>query len=208
MRLRLESLSWHFKLIRICSTGRIINLVSCAWGDLPWMRQYKGPESLSSRVVKKAVPDSATQSAEHRGEFRFGVVEKRQARRPGFFYKGNYLVNLWEGSEFTIVLLELTFYLWFKRYLYECLVPEVEQGYFSFQNSTVTIEEFHCKLQEATNFPLRPFVIPFLKVIVTRELLNVIFYLNISSGSATDPCCVIKIGAACTFSYLYFSLGC
>lgn len=32
------------------------------------------------------------------------------------------------------------------------------------QNSTVTIEEFHCKLQEATNFPLRPFVIPFLKV--------------------------------------------
>nr|XP_009939274.1 PREDICTED: protein CBFA2T2 [Opisthocomus hoazin] len=30
-------------------------------------------------------------------------------------------------------------------------------------NSTVTIEEFHCKLQEATNFPLRPFVIPFLK---------------------------------------------
>lgn len=28
----------------------------------------------------------------------------------------------------------------------------------------MTIEEFHCKLQEATNFPLRPFVIPFLKV--------------------------------------------
>lgn len=32
------------------------------------------------------------------------------------------------------------------------------------QNSTLTIEEFHSKLQEATNFPLRPFVIPFLKV--------------------------------------------
>lgn len=32
------------------------------------------------------------------------------------------------------------------------------------QNSTLTIEEFHAKLQEATNFPLRPFVIPFLKV--------------------------------------------
>ena len=32
------------------------------------------------------------------------------------------------------------------------------------QNSTVTIEEFHSRLQEATNFPLRPFVIPFLKV--------------------------------------------
>lgn len=34
----------------------------------------------------------------------------------------------------------------------------------SLQNSTLTIEEFHAKLQEATNFPLRPFVIPFLKV--------------------------------------------
>lgn len=34
----------------------------------------------------------------------------------------------------------------------------------SLQNSTLTIEEFHSKLQEATNFPLRPFVIPFLKV--------------------------------------------
>lgn len=32
------------------------------------------------------------------------------------------------------------------------------------QNSTLTIEEFHSKLQEATNFPLRPFVVPFLKV--------------------------------------------
>ncbi|MEE6527238.1 hypothetical protein FKM82_028471, partial [Ascaphus truei] len=30
-------------------------------------------------------------------------------------------------------------------------------------NSTLTIEEFHAKLQEATNFPLRPFVTPFLK---------------------------------------------
>ncbi|KAK1337401.1 hypothetical protein QTO34_002027 [Cnephaeus nilssonii] len=47
--------------------------------------------------------------------------------------------------------------------------------YFSFQNSTVTIEEFHCKLQEATNFPLRPFVIPFLKAnlpLLQRELLH------------------------------------
>lgn len=35
------------------------------------------------------------------------------------------------------------------------------------QNSTVTIEEFHTRLQEATNFPLRPFVIPFLKVNMT-----------------------------------------
>lgn len=37
-------------------------------------------------------------------------------------------------------------------------------GAVSLQNSTLTIEEFHSKLQEATNFPLRPFVIPFLKV--------------------------------------------
>uniref|UniRef100_UPI00398ED0A0 protein CBFA2T1 isoform X2 n=1 Tax=Pristiophorus japonicus TaxID=55135 RepID=UPI00398ED0A0 len=42
-------------------------------------------------------------------------------------------------------------------------------------NSTRTIEEFHSKLQEATNFPLRPFVIPFLKAnlpLLQRELLH------------------------------------
>ncbi|XP_067158461.1 protein CBFA2T3 isoform X4 [Apteryx mantelli] len=42
-------------------------------------------------------------------------------------------------------------------------------------NSTLTIEEFHTKLQEATNFPLRPFVIPFLKAnlpLLQRELLH------------------------------------
>nr|XP_006008532.1 PREDICTED: protein CBFA2T3-like [Latimeria chalumnae] len=42
------------------------------------------------------------------------------------------------------------------------------------QNSTLTIEDFHSKLQEATNFPLRPFVIPFLKAnlpLLQRELL-------------------------------------
>lgn len=33
----------------------------------------------------------------------------------------------------------------------------------SLVNSGISIEEFHSKLQEATNFPLRPFVIPFLK---------------------------------------------
>lgn len=37
------------------------------------------------------------------------------------------------------------------------------------QNSHLSIEEFHNKLQEATNFPLRPFVIPFLKVIYRKE---------------------------------------
>ncbi|KAK5603190.1 Protein CBFA2T1 [Crenichthys baileyi] len=43
------------------------------------------------------------------------------------------------------------------------------------QNSTLTIEEFHSKLQEATNFPLRPFVVPFLKAnlpLLQRELLH------------------------------------
>ncbi|XP_063330545.1 protein CBFA2T3 isoform X1 [Pelmatolapia mariae] len=42
-------------------------------------------------------------------------------------------------------------------------------------NSTLTIEEFHAKLHEATNFPLRPFVIPFLKAnlpLLQRELLH------------------------------------
>uniref|UniRef100_A0A1A8VDP0 Uncharacterized protein n=2 Tax=Nothobranchius TaxID=28779 RepID=A0A1A8VDP0_NOTFU len=42
-------------------------------------------------------------------------------------------------------------------------------------NSTLTIEEFHTKLHEATNFPLRPFVIPFLKAnlpLLQRELLH------------------------------------
>ncbi|XP_043937628.1 protein CBFA2T3 isoform X2 [Protopterus annectens] len=42
-------------------------------------------------------------------------------------------------------------------------------------NSTLTIEEFHSRLQEATNFPLRPFVIPFLKAnlpLLQRELLH------------------------------------
>ncbi|XP_048402173.1 protein CBFA2T1-like [Stegostoma tigrinum] len=42
-------------------------------------------------------------------------------------------------------------------------------------DSTWTIEEFHTKLQEATNFPLRPFVIPFLKAnlpLLQQELLH------------------------------------
>jgi len=34
------------------------------------------------------------------------------------------------------------------------------------QNNTVSIEEFHDQLHKTTNFPLRPFVVPFLKVIV------------------------------------------
>jgi len=42
-------------------------------------------------------------------------------------------------------------------------------------NSVISTEEFHAKLQEATNFPLRPFVIPFLKTnlpFLQRELMH------------------------------------
>ncbi|XP_067929481.1 protein CBFA2T3-like isoform X2 [Watersipora subatra] len=42
-------------------------------------------------------------------------------------------------------------------------------------NSQMTIEDFHAKLQETTNFPLKPFVIPFLKATLPslqRELLQ------------------------------------
>ncbi|XP_071959108.1 protein CBFA2T1-like isoform X2 [Antedon mediterranea] len=42
-------------------------------------------------------------------------------------------------------------------------------------NNHLTVEEFHNKLQEATNFPLRPFVIPFLKTnlpLLQRELMH------------------------------------
>ncbi|BFZ19146.1 hypothetical protein BsWGS_22185 [Bradybaena similaris] len=41
-------------------------------------------------------------------------------------------------------------------------------------NSHLSIEDFHSKLQQTTNFPLRPFVIPFLKAnlpLLQRELL-------------------------------------
>jgi hypothetical protein len=41
----------------------------------------------------------------------------------------------------------------------------VTRKYFLFlKNNTISIEDFHSRLQESTNFPLRPFVIPFLKV--------------------------------------------
>jgi len=49
----------------------------------------------------------------------------------------------------------------------------------SLQNSVISIEEFHGRLQEATNFPLRPFVIPFLKV----NMMKVFFELQITALS-------------------------
>jgi len=42
-------------------------------------------------------------------------------------------------------------------------------------NSGISVEEFHQQLQDATNFPLRPFVIPFLKTnlpLLQQELLS------------------------------------
>lgn len=56
------------------------------------------------------------------------------------------------------------------------------------QNSTLTIEEFHSKLQEATNFPLRPFVIPFLKVMAKlRSLMPVLHSLPVLTGIVLTP---------------------
>ena len=43
------------------------------------------------------------------------------------------------------------------------------------QSNSITIEEFHHSLQDVTNFPLRPFVVPFLRAhlpILQRELSN------------------------------------
>lgn len=53
------------------------------------------------------------------------------------------------------------------------IILSPRQNFFSQQNSTLTIEEFHSKLQEATNFPLRPFVIPFLKVLHSSVIWKV-----------------------------------
>ncbi|XP_057291257.1 protein CBFA2T1-like isoform X2 [Hydractinia symbiolongicarpus] len=42
-------------------------------------------------------------------------------------------------------------------------------------NNAITVEEFHQQLQDATNFPLRPFVIPFLKAnlpLLQQELIQ------------------------------------
>ena len=46
-----------------------------------------------------------------------------------------------------------------------------------FQNNGISIEDFHSRLQESTNFPLRPFVIPFLKVINLKMFKKI--YLRI-----------------------------
>ncbi|ESO02546.1 hypothetical protein HELRODRAFT_136243, partial [Helobdella robusta] len=45
----------------------------------------------------------------------------------------------------------------------------------SLVNNQVTVEEFHNQLQQATNFPMRPFIIPFLKTTLPfpqRELVH------------------------------------
>lgn len=43
------------------------------------------------------------------------------------------------------------------------------------QTASITIEEFQQKIQEVTNYPLRPFAVPFLKMhlpILQQELLH------------------------------------
>ena len=81
---------------------------------------------------------------------------------------------------FTTVLYLL---LWNPHFLsgdeYSIILPYPLSSSLS-QNSTVTIEEFHSRLQEATNFPLRPFVIPFLKVNVCYVFLSAVptFYIT------------------------------
>lgn len=43
-----------------------------------------------------------------------------------------------------------------------------------FQNNMISVEEFHHNIQEMTNFPLRPFVLPFLRShlsLLQRDLL-------------------------------------
>ncbi|KAA8585872.1 hypothetical protein FQN60_007441, partial [Etheostoma spectabile] len=58
-------------------------------------------------------------------------------------------------------------------------------------NSTLTIEEFHSKLQEATNFPLRPFVIPFLKV----DISICSYYRSLSFPSPFLARCLILVSS-------------
>ena len=56
-----------------------------------------------------------------------------------------------------------------------------------FQNSHLSIEEFHAKLQEATNFPLRPFVIPFLKVKTSYTCLDIFQWFYLPTNCTHDP---------------------
>jgi hypothetical protein len=68
-------------------------------------------------------------------------------------YKQKILLQITYETKFAFLYLKV---YWFTYALKVCSLI--------FQNSHLSIEEFHSKLQEATNFPLRPFVIPFLKV--------------------------------------------
>jgi len=55
------------------------------------------------------------------------------------------------------------------------------------QEKTITVEDFHDQLHRSTNFPLRPFVIPFLKVIVTVNHRIITEPLQKSSYQGTSP---------------------
>jgi hypothetical protein len=67
----------------------------------------------------------------------------------------------------------------------------------SLQNSTLTIEEFHAKLQEATNFPLRPFVIPFLKVSESSTFQATGMVYTKALGKKCIQSCFVMAGIQC-----------
>lgn len=67
------------------------------------------------------------------------------------------------------------------------------------QSNSITIEEFHHSLQDVTNFPLRPFVVPFLRAhlpLLQRELSNLArLAKQVSPLSSWEPVYAI---AGCT----------
>jgi hypothetical protein len=58
------------------------------------------------------------------------------------------------------------------------------------KNSKISVEEFHQNLQQLTNFPLRPFVIPFLKAslpLLQCELMYLTQAFNLEYKSEEEP---------------------
>lgn len=70
----------------------------------------------------------------------------------------------------------------------------------SFQGGNITVEEFQARVQEATSYPLRPFVVPFLRAnlpLMQAELMalaravkqNPQQYLRANETFLLDPLC-------------------
>jgi hypothetical protein len=51
------------------------------------------------------------------------------------------------------------------------------------QNSSISTEEFHQKIQEITNYPLRPYVIPFLKLHLPILQTDLVHYARLAKMS-------------------------